>query len=132
MVDPREVFGSPERFPGVGEVVSAWPDRALDEIGIDASTAIAVLTHDPKLDDPALEAALRSSAFFVGCLGSQKTHASRLGRLGERGVADNDLQRLHGPVGLRIGARSPAEIAVSILAQMVQELRGGAKYPDPT
>lgn len=130
VVDPRAAFASEARFPGI-ELITEWPDDAIGRLGLDGRTAVVTLTHDPKLDDPALEAALRSPAFFVGCLGSQKTHASRLRRLADRGIADKDLQRLRGPVGLRIGARTPAEIGVSILAQMVQELRGGAKYPDP-
>ena len=131
IVDPRAAFASEARFPGV-ELITEWPDDAIEKLGLDRRTAVVTLTHDPKLDDPALEAALRSSAFFVGCLGSQKTHAGRLRRLAERGVADNDLQRLRGPVGLRIGARTPAEIGVSILAQMVQELRREANFPDPS
>jgi xanthine dehydrogenase accessory factor len=131
IVDPRAAFASEARFPGI-ELITEWPDDAIVKLGLDRRTAVVTLTHDPKLDDPALEAALRSSAFFVGCLGSQKTHAARLQRLAERGLPDNDLQRLRGPVGLRIGARTPAEIGVSILAQMVQELRREAKFPDPS
>ncbi|HEY1811051.1 MAG TPA: XdhC/CoxI family protein [Kofleriaceae bacterium] len=122
IVEPRAAWATAERFPG-GALVRAWPDEALRELAPDARTAIVTLTHDPKLDDPALVAALGSPAFYVGCLGSVKTHASRLERLGTAGVAAHDLGRLHGPVGLRIGARSPAEIAVSILAEIVAELR---------
>ncbi|HWO26840.1 MAG TPA: XdhC/CoxI family protein [Kofleriaceae bacterium] len=123
IVDPRRAFATEARFPGRA-LVTRWPDEALAEIRPDARTAIVTLTHDPKLDDPALVAALGSPAFYVGCLGSQKTHAARKARLGERGVAAAALERLRGPVGLRIGARTPAEIAVSILAEIIATLRG--------
>ncbi len=125
IVDPRTSFASAARFPDV-PLVTRWPDQALAEIGLDARTAVVTLTHDPKLDDPALVAALGSPTFYVGCLGSKKTHAGRLARLAERGVDDRALARLRGPVGLPIGARSPAEIAVSILAEIIGALRGGA------
>ncbi|HKA90383.1 MAG TPA: XdhC family protein [Haliangiales bacterium] len=124
VVDPRAAFATEARFPGV-ERSTLWPDEALAQIAPDRRTAVITLTHDPKLDDPALAAALRSPAFYVGCLGSQKTHAARLGRLREMGFGDAELARLRGPVGLRIGARTPAEIAISILAQVVETLRGG-------
>ena len=123
IVDPRTAWATPARFPGI-PLVTRWPDQALAELSLDARTAVVTLTHDPKLDDPALVAALDSPAFYVGCLGSRKTHAGRLERLGERGVAPAALARLRGPVGLRIGAISPAEIAVSILAEIVAVLRG--------
>ena len=119
VVDPREAFGSAERFPDVDRIVSAWPDRALGEIGIDAATAVAVLTHDPKLDDPALAAALRSPAFYVGALGSRRTQEQRRHRLLEAGLSEEMLERLHAPIGLPIGGRSPGEIALSIMAQIV-------------
>jgi xanthine dehydrogenase accessory factor len=119
VVDPREAFGSAERFPDVDRIVSAWPDRALEQIGIDASTAVAVLTHDPKLDDPALAAALRSPAFYVGALGSRRTQEKRRQRLLEAGLDERSLARLHAPIGLPIGGRSPQEIALSIMAQIV-------------
>lgn len=122
VVDPREAFGSPSRFPDC-QVVNDWPDAALREIGVDARTAVVLLTHDPKLDDPALHVALGSEAFYIGALGSTQTQASRLDRLAEAGVAAEQAARIHGPVGLDIGAASPAEIAVSILAQMIQSLR---------
>jgi xanthine dehydrogenase accessory factor len=125
IVDPRTSFANAARFPDV-RLVTRWPDQALAEVGLDARTAVVTLTHDPKLDDPALVAALASPAFYVGCLGSKKTHAGRLARLAERGVDDRALARLRGPVGLPIGARSPAEIAVSILAEIIGALRGGA------
>jgi xanthine dehydrogenase accessory factor len=119
VVDPREAFASAERFPDVDRIVSAWPDRALEQIGIDAATAVAVLTHDPKLDDPALEAALRSPAFYVGALGSRRTQEKRRQRLLEAGLGEAMLARLHAPIGLPIGGRSPGEIALSIMAQIV-------------
>jgi len=123
IVDPRRAFATAARFPGRA-LVTAWPDQALAELAPDARTAIVTLTHDPKLDDPALIAALATPAFYIGCLGSQKTQAARWGRLGERGVAKESLDRLRGPVGLRIGARTPTEIAVSILAEIIATLRG--------
>jgi xanthine dehydrogenase accessory factor len=125
IVDPRRAFATEARFPGQ-ELIASWPDEALARLQPDARTAVVTLTHDPKLDDPALVAALASPAFYVGCLGSQKTHAARLARLGERGLAPDALARLRGPVGLPIGARAPAEIAVSILAQVIAAMRGAA------
>jgi xanthine dehydrogenase accessory factor len=122
VLDPRSAFATDERFPGV-ERSAEWPDKALAALAPDGRTAVVTLTHDPKLDDPALEAALRSSAFYIGCLGSRKTQASRLERLRRRGFTEADLDRLHGPVGLSINARSPGEIAVSILAEVIQQLR---------
>ncbi len=126
VVDPREAFGNSKRFPDVDRIMSAWPDRALDEIGIDASTAVAVLTHDPKLDDPALAAALRSKAFYVGALGSRRTQEKRRQRLLEAGLDEGALSRLHAPIGLPIGGRSPGEIALSIMAQIVATRNKGA------
>jgi xanthine dehydrogenase accessory factor len=123
IVDPRRAFATAARFPGQA-LVAGWPDVALAELAPDARTAIVTLTHDPKLDDPALVAALASPAFYVGCLGSRKTHGARRVRLGTHGVGEAALDRLHGPVGLRIGARTPAEIAVSILGEIVAALRG--------
>jgi xanthine dehydrogenase accessory factor len=125
IVDPRRAFATAARFPGLALVVG-WPDAAVTELAPDVRTAVVTLTHDPKLDDPALVAALASPAFYVGCLGSTKTHAARRTRLGERGIAAAGLDRLHGPIGLRIGARTPAEIAVAILAEIVAALRGAA------
>jgi xanthine dehydrogenase accessory factor len=122
IVDPRESFAASERFPGV-TLSLEWPDVALESLNLDARCAVVTLTHDPKLDDPALQVALRSDAFFIGCLGSKKTHASRLRRLGKAGFTEADLERVKGPVGLPIGSRSPAEIAVSVLAQTTQVLR---------
>lgn len=122
IVDPRESFAAAERFPGVTLNLD-WPDAALESVGLDQRCALVTLTHDPKLDDPALQRALRSDAFFIGCLGSKKTHASRLGRLSKAGFKEAELARVQGPVGLPIGSRSPAEIAVSIIAQVTQTLR---------
>lgn len=124
LVDPRGSFGSGLRFPGE-TVLDDWPDEALRGLGIDARTAVVTLTHDTKLDDPALEVALRSDAFYIGSLGSTRTHAKRLERLAAAGLTAAELGRLRAPVGLDIGARSPAEIAVSILAQITQTLRRG-------
>jgi xanthine dehydrogenase accessory factor len=122
IVDPRRAFASEERFPGV-DLSTDWPDEALEALRPDRRTAIVTLTHDPKIDDPALVTALRSDAFYIGALGSRKTHASRCARLREQGFGDADLARIHGPIGLSIGALSPAEIAVSILAQIIATLR---------
>lgn len=127
MIDPREGFARPERWPGL-TVATDWPDEVLATLAVDHRTAIVALTHDPKIDDPALESALRSDAFYIGALGSKKTHAARAQRLAEQGFTPAQIARIHGPIGLRIGARSPAEIAVSIVAQLTERLRsGGAK-----
>jgi len=123
IVDPREAWATAARFPGV-RLVSEWPDTALTSLAPDRRTAVVTLTHDPKLDDPALTVALRSNAFYVGALGSRKTHEARLKRLSETGFDEGELSRIHAPVGLAIGARTPAEVAVSILAEMTQTLRG--------
>ncbi len=122
LVDPRGSFGSVARFPGA-DIRDAWPDEALTALAPDARTAVVTLTHDAKLDDPALQVALRSPAFYVGALGSVRTQARRLERLRAAGLDDAVLARLHAPVGLRIGAATPAEIAVSILAEVIATLR---------
>jgi len=127
VVDPRRAWASGERFPGVA-LVSDWPDEALQALAPDRRTAVITLTHDPKLDDPALAAALASPAFYIGALGSRRTQARRLERLRDLGFDAAVLARIHGPVGLDIGAKSPAEIAVSILAQIIQVRR--AARPD--
>ena len=119
VVDPRGAWATAQRFPGVN-VIQDWADEAFQAMGLDSSTAVVTLTHDPKLDDPALEAALKSDAFYVGALGSRRTHAKRKERLGEAGISDEQFARIHGPVGLNIGAKSPAEIAVSILGQIIE------------
>ena len=122
VVDPRRAFASDERFPGV-RVDTDWPDDALLRLAPDRRTAVVTLTHDPKLDDPALEVALASEAFYIGSLGSRRTHAARLERLRVRGVGEEALARVHGPIGLAIGARSPAEIATAITAEITARLR---------
>lgn len=123
IVDPREAFASRLRFPE-GDLSLLWPDRGVESLSPDGATAVVTLTHDPKLDDPALIAALRSPAFYVGALGSRKTHARRLDRLRAEGFGDADLARLRAPVGLPIGAVSPGEIAVSIMAEIIATLHG--------
>ena len=122
VIDPREAFASAERFPGE-RLVHDWPDAALAAHGLDARTAVVTLTHDPKLDDPALIAALRSDAFYIGALGSTRTHAKRVDRLKAAGLTEAAIGRIDAPVGLPIGARSPAEIAAATLAQMTERLR---------
>ena len=122
IIDPRRSFATAARFPGV-TLTHDWPDEAMDKIGLDSRTAVVTLTHDPKIDDPALERALRSDCFYIGCLGSTRTHKARLGRLSEMGFGEKDFARIHGPVGLDIGAQSPAEIAVSIVAEVTSVLR---------
>jgi xanthine dehydrogenase accessory factor len=122
VVDPRKAFATEQRFPGV-TLCHDWADEALAKDPLTARSALVTLTHDPKLDDPALIAALRTECFYLGALGSKKTHAARLARLKEHGFVEEDLARIRGPVGLSIGARSPAEIAISILAEMTMRLR---------
>ncbi|MFN3661701.1 XdhC family protein [Yoonia sp.] len=122
LIDPRGAFGSAARFPGE-TIIDEWPDDALATLEPDSRTAIITLTHDPKLDDPAIMAALRSDVFYLGCLGSTRTHAKRVARLQAAGFTDADIARIHAPVGLDLGGRHPAEIAVSIMAQITQTLR---------
>jgi xanthine dehydrogenase accessory factor len=122
VVDPRTAFASDERFPDMS-LSTDWPDEAMEKLKPNRRTAIVTLTHDPKLDDPALAAALRSDAFYIGALGSKKTHAARLKRLERLGLTEAQMARIHGPVGLDIGAISPAEIAIAIMAQITQVLR---------
>ncbi|MGH7047697.1 MAG: XdhC family protein [Stellaceae bacterium] len=124
VIDPRGAFATAARFPGV-DLVGEWPDEALERLKPDRGSAVVALTHDPKLDDPALAAALRSDCFYVGALGSRRNHAARCARLKEQGFSDADLARIHGPVGLDIGAVSPAEVATSIVAEMTRVLRRG-------
>ena len=125
LIDPREAFAAQGRFPGE-TVLQDWPDEGVRAYGLDARTALVLLTHDPKLDDPALEEALRSDVFYIGALGSTRTHAKRVERLRGKGVTDAQIARIHAPVGLDIGAAGPAEIALSILAEITQVLRKGA------
>ena len=125
IVDPREAFASSARFPGE-KILTDWPDEAVAKLGLDARTALVLLTHDPKLDDPALQAALQAGVFYIGALGSTRTHAKRIERMTQAGFTADQIARIHGPVGLDIGAADPSEIAVSILAQMTAVLRGKA------
>jgi xanthine dehydrogenase accessory factor len=124
VIDPRGAFATAARFPDV-ELTQEWPDEALERLQPDRGSAVVALTHDPKLDDPALAAALRSDCFYIGALGSRRNHAGRCARLKEQGFGDADLVRIHGPIGLAIGAVSPAEVAISIAAEMTQILRRG-------
>jgi len=125
IIDPRETFGAQARFPGE-TLLNDWPDEAVEQLGLDSRTALVLLTHDPKLDDPALTLALRSGCFYIGALGSTRTHAKRVARMQEAGFSEAEIARIHGPVGLDIGAAGPSEIAVSILAEMTGVLRKGA------
>jgi xanthine dehydrogenase accessory factor len=122
IVDPRTAFASIERFPDV-KVIAEWPDVALPPLGIDRYTAFVALTHDPKIDDPALTHALARDCFYIGALGSKKTHARRIERLKAQGLSDGALARIHAPIGLAIGAVSPSEIAVAIMGEITAELR---------
>jgi len=124
VIDPRGAFATGARFPDI-ELHGEWPDEILPRIGLDARTAMIALTHDPKIDDPALSAALRSDVFYIGALGSKKTQASRGERLTSLGFAPADLARIHGPIGIDIGAKGAPEIAISIMAEMTRVLRLG-------
>jgi len=123
VVDPRRAFATPERFPGT-ELVHAWPDGALPGLDLDAGTAVVTLTHDPKLDDPALIGALATPVFYIGALGSRRTQERRLARLRDAGIGDEELTRIHGPIGLDLGAETPAEIALAVLAEILRARRG--------
>jgi len=124
VIDPRTAFATDDRFPNI-EIVTTWPDAALRSLKPDRHTAVVTLTHDPKLDDPALDIALRSQAFYIGALGSRKTHAARLKRLSALGHKHASLEKISGPVGLAIGSKSPAEIALAIMAEITCVLRKG-------
>ncbi len=124
IVDPRTAFATRERFPDV-PLHAEWPQDALPKLDIDRYTALAALTHDPKIDDPALLHAFERNCFYIGALGSRKTHARRVERLKAQGVGEETLARIHAPIGLDIGAESPAEIAAAVLAQIIQALRKG-------
>ena len=126
IVDPRTAFASPERFPDV-KLIAEWPDVALPPLGVDHYTAFVALTHDPKIDDPALKHALARDCFYIGALGSKKTHAKRVARLKEAGLSDAAIARIHAPIGLAIGAVSPAEIALAIMGEITQTLRQKAE-----
>jgi xanthine dehydrogenase accessory factor len=122
IIDPRTAFATPARFPDV-PIIAEWPDAALPPMNLDRYTAMAFFTHDPKIDDPGLVLALKAQCFYIGALGSRKTHAKRLERLKAQGIADEALARIHAPIGLDIGAVSPAEIAASVLAEVIASLR---------
>jgi xanthine dehydrogenase accessory factor len=124
IIDPRTAFATPERFTDV-PLLPEWPEEALKKVPVDAFTAVAALTHDPKIDDVPLLAALKARAFYIGALGSRKTHAKRLERLMGQGASAVDLERIHAPIGIDIGAQSPAEIAVAVLAEIIAALRRG-------
>jgi xanthine dehydrogenase accessory factor len=126
IVDPRTAFATPERFPDV-PLIAEWPDTALPPLGVDRYTAFVALTHDPKVDDPALLHALARDCFYIGALGSKKTHARRIERLKAQGATDADLARIHAPIGLKIGAVSPPEIAVAIMGEVTANLRLAAE-----
>lgn len=129
IIDPRTAFATTARFPDIS-VLTEWPDQVLPKIGLDRWTAFVTLTHDPKIDDPALAAALKAGCFYVGALGSKNTHAKRLERLSALGLKAEALARIHAPIGLKIGAATPGEIAVSILAEITQRRRQGLE-PSP-
>jgi len=131
IIDPRTAFATPERFPDV-PVVAEWPETVLPPMKIDRYTAIACFTHDPKIDDPALEEALRAECFYVGALGSRKTHAKRLERLAAKGFTAADFSRIRAPIGLDIGAVTPSEIAVSVLGEIILALRKKALRVETT
>ncbi|MBS3753325.1 MAG: XdhC family protein [Anaerolineales bacterium] len=122
VVDPRKMFANRERFPEVDHLLQTWPEEAFQEITVDSYTAVAMLTHDPKIDDPALKIALKSEAFYVGALGSKKTQEERRKRLLEAGISQKSLDRLHAPIGLDLGGRAPEEIALAVMAEIVQKL----------
>ncbi|MCB8926938.1 MAG: XdhC family protein [Ardenticatenaceae bacterium] len=124
VIDPRRAFGSDERFPHVDQLIQAWPDKAFAEVKITPETAVALLTHDPKIDDPALKIILQERPFYIGALGSRKTHAKRVERLRGYGFSDEQIGRIHGPIGLDIGAQTPEEIALSVMAEIVQARSG--------
>ena len=122
IVDPRTTFATPERFPDV-KLIAEWPDQALPPLEVDGYTAFVALTHDPKIDDPALTHALARDCFYVGALGSRKTHGRRVERLKAQGIGDDAIARIHAPIGLKIGAVSPPEIALSIMGEITARLR---------
>ncbi len=124
VIDPRRAFAEAERFPGL-EVSTDWPDEVLTAAALDRRSAIVTLSHDPKIDDPALHTVLKSDVFYIGSLGSKRTHGKRLARLEEKGFSGAEMARIHGPIGLDIGAKSPAEIAISIIAEITEARRAG-------
>jgi xanthine dehydrogenase accessory factor len=129
IVDPRTAFATPDRFPDV-KLIADWPENVLPELGVDRFSAVVLVTHDPKVDDPALIHALERDCFYIGALGSRKTHAKRIERMKAKGFGDNALSRIHAPIGLSIGAISPPEIAVAILGEITANLRLEPKAPE--
>ncbi len=129
VVDPRGAFADPERFAAADEVIMGWPDEVADQAGIERDSFVAVLTHDPKVDDPAIAVALRRGARYVGAIGSRQTQRRRRERLRELGLSETEIARLRGPIGLDLGGRSPAEIALAILSEIVAVRRGGSGAP---
>ncbi|MDJ0754918.1 MAG: XdhC family protein [Ardenticatenaceae bacterium] len=123
VIDPRRAFGSDERFPHADRLMTLWPEKAFKEVTVNENTAVALLTHDPKIDDPAIKQVLRSDAFYIGALGSRKTHAKRVKRLQEAGFTDEEIGRIHGPIGLNINAQNPEEIAVAVMGQIIKARR---------
>ena len=121
IIDPRGYFASKQRFPGI-KIINKWPKEAFNEINTDKNTALIALTHDPKIDDPALQHALKNNFFYIGALGSKKTHANRRSRLKESGFTDEQINKIFGPIGIKLGGRSAPEIALSIIAQLVSEV----------
>jgi xanthine dehydrogenase accessory factor len=125
VVDPRRAFGSEVRFPHVDRLIQAWPNEAFAEIELTPETAVTMLTHDPKIDDPALKVVLDSPVFYIGALGSNKTQAKRRQRLADMGFGPPQIDRIHGPIGINIGAKTPEEIALAIMAEIIRVRRGG-------
>ena len=125
VVDPRHAFGNIERFPHVDQLLRSWPDDAFAQLKVNESTAVAILTHDPKIDDPALKMVLRSPAFYIGALGSRKTHTQRVKRLQDEGFTEQEISRIHAPIGLEINAQTPEEIALAVMAEIVKARRAG-------
>jgi xanthine dehydrogenase accessory factor len=119
LIDPRRAFGSPERFPHIDQLIQAWPQEALPQINLSPSTCVALLTHDPKIDDPAIKYVLETPVFYIGALGSKKTHESRRQRLLADGISEQKIARIHAPIGIDLGAQTPEEIALSVMAEIV-------------
>jgi xanthine dehydrogenase accessory factor len=130
VVDPRHAFGSTERFPHIDQLLRVWPEEAFRQLSPNENMAVALLTHDPKIDDPALTMVLRSPAFYIGALGSRKTHAARVERLRQAGFLDHEIERIHAPIGLEIHAQTPEEIALAVMAEIVKA-RHGERAPAP-
>jgi xanthine dehydrogenase accessory factor len=132
IVDARSRFANRDRFPNADEIIVAWPDKAFARLIVDQSTYIAILSHDPKLDEPATRGALQTSARYIGAIGARKTHADRRARLAREGFTEAQIDRIHGPIGLDLGGKTPAEIALSIIAEIIASLYGRTLVPAPT